>query len=359
MAQTRRGCGCVLVAVIALLIVIGLAAWFLLKPWIEERWSKRLPPPSGKELQVNVLDVGQGDAILIVAPSGKTVLVDAGVPGSGKKIIGAMKRHNVGQIDLMVATHAHADHIGGADEVINGASVRVVLDSKVPNTTKNYQDFLLAIEQRGVEYVGAEPGRTFDLGDGVILTALAPIPPFFTKDQLRSGGNEPNANSVVVRLDYGSFSMLLTGDAEAQTEQRIINNGGNVTADVLKVGHHGSKYASTEEFLRRGQFKTAIISTGADNRYGHPSQEVLDRLRAANVQLYRTDLQGEISITTRGGDEYEIKSTREAAEDLWAGRNPQKDDSSRSGFVAYGDFGPAPKPKKSPEQRSRGVAGGR
>ena len=345
MAQNRRGCGCLLAALVVVLVVVGFIGYKFFWPSIQDRWTKRLPPPSGKELQVHVLDVGQGDALLIIAPSGKTVLVDASVPGSGKKIVDAMKRYNVAQIDLMVATHAHADHIGGADEVIEAVSVKSVLDSRVPNPTKNYQDFLQAIEERGVQYVGAQPGQRFDLGDGVVLTVLAPIEPFFTKDQLRSGGNEPNANSVVTRLDYGDFSMLLTGDAEAQTEARMMSKGANIVADVLKVGHHGSKYASSEDFIRRGEFKAAIISAGYDNRYGHPSQEVIDRLRAAGVSIYRTDLQGEISITSRG-EGYEIKTGKEATEDILTGRKAQKDDSSRSGFVQYGDFGPAPRKKK-------------
>ncbi|MDQ3686357.1 MAG: MBL fold metallo-hydrolase [Acidobacteriota bacterium] len=359
MAQSRRGCGCAFAVLIGIGILLALVVWKFFWPWIEERWTKRLPPPSGNALQVHVLDVGQGDAVLVIAPSGKTVLVDAGTPGSGKKILDAMRRYGVGQIDYMVTTHAHADHIGGADEVIRATTVNKVIDSRVPNTTKNYIDFLEAIDEKKIAYEGANPGQTYDLGDGAILSVLAPIPPLFTKDQLRSGGNEPNANSVVTRLDYGNFSMLLTGDAEAQTEQRLINNGANLTADVLKVGHHGSKYATSDEFIRRGKFKAAIISASVDNRYGHPSQEVLDRLRAAGIQLYRTDLQGEISITTRGDDTYDIKPARETTEDMWAGRAAQRDDSSRSGFVAYGDFGPAPKPKKSPEQRSRGASGGR
>ncbi|MCA1626801.1 MAG: hypothetical protein LC742_02400, partial [Acidobacteria bacterium] len=198
---------------------------------------------------------------------------------------------------------------------------------------------------------------------GAIISVLAPIPPFFTKDQLRSGGNEPNANSVVTRLDYGEFSMLLTGDAEAQTEQRLITNGARLEADILKVGHHGSKYATSEEFLKRGQFDAAIISTGADNRYGHPSPEVLDRLKAAGVKLYRTDLQGEITITTRGTEEdsYQITTEREPTEDLWAGRKAQRDDSSRSGFIQYGDFGPAPKKRDAGNKNAnrRNAAGGR
>jgi beta-lactamase superfamily II metal-dependent hydrolase len=311
-------------------------------PWWKERQRFAPPPASGKELQVHVLDVGQGDSILIISPAGKAALVDAGNPGTGKKVVDGMNRYGVKQIDLLIATHAHADHIGGADEVINATTVRSVLDSKVPNTTKNYQDFLAAIDAKGVEYIGAEPDKTFDLGDGVQIRVLAPIQPFFTKDQLRSGGNEPNANSVVVRLDYGDFSMLLTGDAEAQTEERMMGKGEDISTKILKVGHHGSKYASSEDFLRRGKFEAAVISDGADNRYGHPSQEALDRFKALGIKVYRTDLQGEITITSKGNG-YQIKTDHEAREDLWAGRKAQKDDSSRTGFVAYGDFGPAPK----------------
>lgn len=346
MAQSRsvRGCGCLL---LVLAVVVG-GAFYAYFKFYRPAPGPRLPPPSGDELSVHVLDVGQGDAILIVAPNGKTALVDASVPGSGKKILAALGRYGVDQIDLLIATHAHADHIGGADEVIKGTKVYKVLDSKVPNTTKNYEDFLDAIEGR-IEnpqdnFITAAPGQRFELGGNAFISVLAPVQPLFTKDQLRSGGNEPNANSVVTRLDYGEFSIMLTGDAEAQTEERLMEGGARLAATVLKVGHHGSKYASSEDFLRQGKFKAAVISCGTDNRYGHPSQEVLDRLKAANVTIYRTDLQGEITIKTRGKEDYQITTEREAASDAVAtGRKAQKDDSAKSGFIQYGDFGPAPK----------------
>jgi len=339
-------------AVLLVAVAVGLVAFF---KFYKPAPGPQLPPPSGDELSVHVLDVGQGDAILIVAPSGKTALVDASVPGSGKKVLAAMERYGVDHIDLFITTHAHADHIGGADEVIKGTKVYKVLDSKVPNTTKNYEDFLDAVEAR-VEnpqdnFITATPGQTFDLGSGAVISVLAPIQPLFTKDQLRSGGNEPNANSVVTRLDYGEFSILLTGDAEAQTEARMMEQGARLAAKVLKVGHHGSKYASSEDFLRQAKFKDAIISCGADNRYGHPSQEVLDRLKAAGVKIYRTDLQGEITIKTRGAEDYQITTERQAAADeIYAGRKAQRDDSTKSGFIQYGDFGPAP--KASPKSKS-------
>jgi competence protein ComEC len=390
LAQFNKGCGCTLAALLLFLIIVGVAGYFFVWPWYKTRL---VPRPSGGELEVHVLDVGQGDAILIVAPEDKetkqrkVVLVDAGDTGRGKIVLEAMKRYNLNQIDLFIATHAHADHIGGADEVINATTIKSVLDSSVPPparpgaddaannngsgggrrgrsssrtsntadlpTTKSYRDLLEAVNKSGAQYIKAEPGQKFELSGGAVITVLAPIQPFFTKDQLRSGGNEPNANSVVVRLDYGKFSMLLTGDAEAQTEERMIQKDANLQSRVLKVGHHGSKYATSENFLKAVKPEVAVISDGAANRYGHPSPEAMARLKAAGVKVYRTDLQGEITITTKG-EGYEIKTGKEAKDaDLWAGREAQKDDAARSGFISYGDFGPPPKPPKEKTAKSK------
>src|SRR5918911_1682194 len=318
LAQSGRGILSGRAIVVVLLLIASLLLYGCGK---KSEPATTSAPPSGDELQVHVLDVGQGDSILIIAPGGKSVLVDAGVPGSGKIVLDAMKRYNLDHIDLMVATHAHADHIGGADEVLLHTKVSNVLDSRVPNSTKNYEDFLAAIDKTGAKYIAASPGQKFDLGGGATLAVLAPIQPFFTKDQLRSGANEPNANSVVTRLDYGDFSMLLTGDAEAETEARLMTTGANIKAKVLKVGHHGSRYASSENFLKQGGFEAAIISDGADNRYGHPRQDTLDRFKSLGIKLYRTDLEGEITITTRGHG-YEVKTAHAATGDLWAGRTP-------------------------------------
>lgn len=341
-----------------MLIVIAIIIFGVLYYLRTRDTEEKLPPPSGGQLNVHVLDIGQGDSILIRTPSNRAVLIDAGNPGNGKKILAALNGYGVSQIDLLVATHAHADHIGAADEVIKGIAVKQVLDSGVANDTKNYADFLEAIDTRMSDpdtyliarkkYLTAEPNQRCDLGDGVFLTVLAPTQPLFKKEDLRGGGNEPNANSIIMRLDYGEFSMLFTGDAEAQTEDRLIQAGARLEADVLKVGHHGSRYATSEDFIERGRFADAIISNGEDNRYGHPSQEVLDRLRAGKVNIYRTDLQGEITITSNGSERYEIKAAREAAPgDIATGRKPERDDSARTGFIQYGDFGPARRPTQA------------
>ncbi|HEU4869276.1 MAG TPA: ComEC/Rec2 family competence protein [Pyrinomonadaceae bacterium] len=365
---------------LAVCVAAGFATWKYVLPW----WRTQPPPASGGELTIRILDVGpiNGDSILISSPTGKTVLIDAGDTTKGKTVVEALKRYNIQQLDYFIATHPHPDHVGGATEVFKAVKVLNVIDNGQPpsvppelappkqtagapkkpptnkrtakpaSVTKFYDDYKEAVKASGATYATAQPGTKHDLGGGALLTILAPSEPFFTKDKMTTGGNEANANSIVARLDYGTFSMLLAGDAESQTEHRLMTKDLDLQTKVLKVAHHGSKYASSGDFLSRVKPEIAIVSCGAWNRYGHPNQGVLDRLRAANVKLYRTDLQGEITITTRGKDnEVTVKTTKETTEDLWAGRTAQKDDSSRSGFIAYGDFGPPPRPKKS-EQKS-------
>lgn len=376
MARSRlKGCGCAIAVLVVVLAAAGYVGWKYVLPW----WKTKPPPPSGKELQVHVLDVGpvNGDSILIISPDGKSILIDAGDAGKGKVILEALKRYNVQQLDYFVATHPHPDHIGSADEVMKAIKVLNVIDngqgpdvpeslaaqSKPPagaaakkagakkpdrssTITKFYDEYKDALAQSGAQYEKAQAGKNYDIGGGARLTVLAPMEPLFTKDQVRTGGNLPNANSIVMRLDYGDFSMLLPGDAEEQTEHRMLTKDLNLKATILKVAHHGSKYAMTQDFVERVKPEVAIISCGDWNRYGHPAQVVLDRLKAANVKLYRTDLQGEITITTKGREnDYVVKAAKEPKSDIWIGRLAQKDDSTRSGFIAYGDFGPPPKTK--------------
>jgi beta-lactamase superfamily II metal-dependent hydrolase len=379
MKRSTRGCGCAIAVLALVALAVGGVVWkFDLINW----YRSRPPKPTG-ELKVLVLDVGpvEGDSILIIAPSGKSVLIDAGDAGKGKVVLEVLKRNKVAQLDYFIATHPHPDHIGGADEVLNGIKVGTVIDNGVDLSTPQpsptpakkgakpaptpqprrsrartitgfFDEYKDALQKSGAQYQKAQAGQKVDLGGGAILTVLAPTEPFFTADQLKAGGNEPNANSIVLRLDYGDFAMLLMGDAEAQTEQRLLSKQDvDLKATVIKLAHHGSKYATSQAFLDRVKPQAAIISTGAWNRYSHPSQSVLDRLKGAGVKIYRTDLQGEIIVTSKGRADsaklFEIKPAKEATEDMWLGREGFKDDSSRSGFIAYGDFGPPPKPKKT------------
>src|ERR1051325_3063940 len=369
-----KGCGCAGAILVLLMIPTGYVGWKYVLPW----WKTKPPAASGKELQVHVLDVGpvDGDSILIISPTGTSVLIDAGDANKVKVVLDALKRYNVQQLDYFIATHPHPDHIGGADEVFKATKVLHVIDNgaepdvaesllpkpavkpaakkpatekkappvKANSVTKFFDEYKEVITQSGASYEKAQAGTKYDIGGGARLTVLAPTEPLFTRDQIKTGGNLPNANSIVLRLDYGDFSMLLTGDAEEQTEHRMLSKEANVRATVLKVSHHGSKYATAQDFVDRVKPAVAIISCGEWNRYGHPAQNVLDRLKSANTKLYRTDLQGEITITTRGKEnDFVIKTGKDSTTDVWAGRVGQKDDSTRSGFIAYGDFGPPPK----------------
>lgn len=379
MATVRRGCA---PAVFLIVLVVGAVGGYF--GW--QYYKQRQPPPASgtKELRVYVLDVGQtdGDSILIISPEDKVVLVDAGDVGKGKKVLDALKRHDVKKIDYFIATHAHADHIGGAPEVMSALPIGNVIDTgllppemepaeetettdakgkgkkkaappkkptKEPLSVIAYRNYKDAVDRTGAKYEKATPELPpLELGGGAILTILAPVEPLFTRAQMKSGGSESNANSIVMRLDYGEFSMLLAGDAEAQTEERLVVKETKLEAKILKVAHHASRYATSENFVKIVKPEVAIVSDGEYNRYGHPSQDVLNRLKGA--KLYRTDLQGAITITTNGKKEdnklYDIKAEKEAKSDLWAGREGQYDDSSRRGFIAYGDFGPPPKPPK-------------
>src|SRR5437764_3040362 len=377
MQRSPRGCGC---AIAVLILLLGAGTFAFVKwglPW----WRTRPPKASGGELQVHVLDVGpiEGDSILIISPTGKSVLIDAGDAGKGKSILDALKRYKIEKLDYFIATHPHPDHIGGADEVMNAIKVGTVIDngvdlstpapspapvkkgskpapapipakkSKAKSVNSFFDEYKDALQKSGAQYEKAVAGKRYDLGGGAIVTVLAPSEPFFTREQMKAGGNDTNANSIVLRLDYGDFSMLFMGDAEEQTEARLLSKDLNLAAQVIKIAHHGSKYASSENFLKRVQAEAAMISDGEWNRYGHPAQSMLDRLKAINAKVFRTDLQGEISLTTHGkldsGKLFDIKTAKEAKEDVWTGREAQKDDASRSGFIAYGDFGPPPKAK--------------
>jgi beta-lactamase superfamily II metal-dependent hydrolase len=307
-----------LAVVIVAAIVVGVIFWL--------RHHQRPAPTPGPpfetqgKLQIFALDVGQGDGLLIISPTGKTVLIDAGNPRAGDEVVVALARHNVRAVDLAVATHPHADHIGGLRRVIGKMTVNSLLDSSQTYDSDEYEKLLRAVKARKINYVAAKKGQTFDLGSGVKLEAFNPRGDNHWITQVREGGSVENANSVVLRLTYGNFAMLFTGDAEAETEAEMINAHSPLRAQVLKVGHHGSRYATSEKFLSAVSPQAAIISCGADNRYGHPSQPTLDRLKKAKAEVYRTDLGGEVTIISDGNTFQVSTAHRPDLASLWQGR---------------------------------------
>ncbi len=249
-------------------------------------------PAFAGELLVDIIDVGQGDAVLLRSPEGKTVLIDAGTGRTD--IVAELQGRGVSQIDLAVATHPHADHIGDMENVLRSIPVGVFMDNGVPHTSKMYTELMVAVEELAVPYMEAEAGQQIQFGDEATIEVLWP-----TKAKLRGTRSDLNANSVVLRLEHGGNCFLFVGDAEEETEVRLQVRGLEACS-VLKVAHHGSNHSSTDRFLSKLQPTMALISVGEHNRYNHPGEETLRRLERHGTQVHRTDQQGALRVISDG-----------------------------------------------------------
>ena len=234
-------------------------------------------------VDVTFIDVGQGDAILIRAPGGRIALVDAGESYPGEQL----RARGVEQIDLLVASHPHDDHIGGLYEIVERFPVRAYLDNGTAHDTETYRRLMDAVERRpSILYLSADP-RTIDLGE-VSVEVLAGHP----------SPRHVNDGSVALVLRYGEFSALLTGDAETGALDYLVATGAVPDVTVLKASHHGSDNGFTEGLLRAARPEVVVISVGARNAFGHPGELALAAYYAAASDVYRTDMDG--SVTVRG-----------------------------------------------------------
>lgn len=270
--------------VLAVTVIVALAglASELLRP---------APTVPEGELAVHFIDVGQGDAALLVTSAG-TVMIDSG-PRSAKEAALSYVRQHTGQIDLMILTHPHEDHIGGAPYILGDIPTAKVVMPDAALASETFEELLDAIEDSGTEAAVASPGDVYELG-GMRITILAP---------LGTDYESMNDFSIVCRVDYGERSFMFTGDAEALSEKELLDTYGSaeLRCDVLKVGHHGSSTSSTKEFLEALRPDIAVISVGRDNSYGHPHSQTLKRLKSAGVNtIYRTDQSGTVVLITDG-----------------------------------------------------------
>ena len=234
------------------------------------------------------IDVGQGDASFIELPNGEVMLIEAGIASSSEKIIDYIKNLGYNRIDYVVATHPHADHIGGMAEVIEAFDVGAIYMPKAVSTSKTYENLLETIKNKGLSVKTGKVGVSVLQEEDLTIEMLAP-----NQDKYSSLNNY----SIVLKITYGNTSFLYTGDAEELSEKEIM---GNVEADVLKVGHHGSDTSSSEEFLKRVNPKYAVISVGEDNSYDHPASSTIKKLEKYTDHIYRTDLNGTVVVTSDG-----------------------------------------------------------
>lgn len=239
-------------------------------------------------LKVHYLDVGQGDSIFIELPNNETMLIDAAESYQSENIINYLKNLNYKKIDYVIGTHPHTDHIGGLKDIINTFEIGKIYMPKVVSTTKTYESLLMAIKDKNLKINTAKAGTSIIDTDALKINILAPTNSTYT---------ELNNYSVVTKITYGSTKFLFMGDAEKLSENEIKEN---VTADVIKIGHHGSNTSSSIDFIKKVNAKYGIISVGLNNKYNLPKEEIITNWENSGTKIYLTSINGTIRASSDG-----------------------------------------------------------
>lgn len=272
-------------ALAALLAAGAAALYYFLSPYLA-------PEAPAGELEVHFIDVGQGDAILLRC-DGEAALVDAGTPDCRESLLEYLQNQQLEEPKYVFASHPHADHIGSMAAVIDAFGCQTFIMPDMVSYTRAFENMLDSVERCGAETQLGKAGDTFELGQAQ-LELLWPAQGYEAEDA--------NNISLVIRVTYGPYSFLLTGDAESSVEKEFVSNLPATT--VLKAGHHGSKTSSSQALLEAARPEYCVISVGAGNSYGHPSPEILEKLEQLGCQIYRTDLQGDIVFRIEEGQLY-------------------------------------------------------
>jgi competence protein ComEC len=270
--------------ILAVLVAAGVLIWV-------EIWQAG---PS-KYLKTVFFDVGQGDAIFLETPARRQILIDAGPSNKILAKLGGQMPFFDNYIDIVILTHPDADHISGLIDVLRRYQVGLIIQPDVSKNLTEYQEILQIAEKKKIPVLTARAGQIIKFGDGPRAEILWP-----PADAQNANTANSNKSSIVSRFDFGQKSFLFSGDTEEKEERSILALESVLKSDVLKVGHHGSKYASSERFLAAIQPAFSIISVGRNNRYAHPHSDVLERLQKIGSQIFRTDVAGDIKVLTDG-----------------------------------------------------------
>lgn len=287
-------------AILAVLVILAFVLPYVGK-WMESQTPSGTPAltGTGPTLELWVLDVGQADCI--VARQGEhAVLIDAGTNVDAEKLVKTLQDLDITRFDVVIGTHPHEDHIGGMDAVLLAFPVDTFIMPKIAHDTKTFRDVLDAVEQRGLQVTTPKAGTSYKVGKAELTL-------------LYDGIDEDNLNncSVVSRLVYAGRSILLTGDAETEVEQALVDANITIRSDFLKVGHHGSNTSSSPDFLNAVKPTAAFISCGVDNSYNHPHATTITKLNNLCLNGYfRTDTQGTIKLTVQSDGSYQITTER-------------------------------------------------
>lgn len=308
------------------------------------------PPPApaaaAKLHTVTFVDVGQGDGAIIRTAGGKTIVMDAGDRDASGAMLKELQRAGVKRIDLLVASHPHLDHIGGMEAILDRFPVRVFADPGTDHTTDAYRNLLLKVKEKKVPYQVLRAGKFLKLGDEGTLSVL------FPGDELVvSKRSNENANSLVMKLTFGTVDVLFTGDAEPETLGPVAAAAGSV--EVLKIAHHGSRFGTSSGFLRAVTPGAAVISVSARNDYKHPHTETVALLTGDCVPTFRTDRDGTVTLQTDGTG-WSFSTERGAA---FATAMAAFEQSARDEDVKTGKGGFGPRPSRPPPKTGPAVAG--
>lgn len=253
---------------------------------IKQRKTESTLKESSNNLDVYFLDVGQADSILL-SNNGHYMLIDAGNNEDGPKLVNYFKSLGITKFDYVIATHAHEDHIGGMDDIIKNFDIGTFYMPDLITTTKTFEDVLDALSEKQIAFETPTIDQEFSFSDTKITTLY-----------VNNEAKNLNDSSIVLRLKHGTNTFLFTGDASTKVEKQLLNK--NIASDVLKVGHHGSRYSTSKEFLNKVNPQYAIISVGINNTYKHPHDETLKKLNDKKIIIYRTDQEGTIVAESNG-----------------------------------------------------------
>lgn len=276
-------------------------------------------PSAEENFQMHFIDVGQALSVLVEC-DGQFMLYDGGNVDDGSLVVSYLQNQGVEELQYVFCSHAHEDHVGGLAAALAYFPANHVYSPVTEASTKCFQNFIKYTQQQGLQVEVPAVGTVWQLGSATVQL-LGPIKQY----------NDTNDTSLVLRIDYGSTSFLLTGDMESDAERDLVESGANLKADVLQVGHHGSSTSSSYIFMNAVLPEMGIISCGANNKYGHPHEETLSILRDAGVDTYRTDLLGTITIGSDGSN-YTVSSEHYATD---AELNPTDPAASSTAQQAY------------------------
>lgn len=287
----------VLLMLLAAVMVFGMCGCDVLDEFLDYDQSEPTKERSVAEGELisHYIDVGQGDSEFIELPDGKTMLIDAGTYKSADTIISYIDGLGYSKIDYLVGTHPHADHIGGMADVVKAFDIGQIYMPNASTNTKTFENLLTTIQDKNMKVKTAKAGMNITKSEslGFSVDILAPISEKY--DGL-------NNYSVVIMIEFGENRFLYMGDAEKTVEDELLDGGTDVQADVIKVGHHGSKTSSSAEFVKAVAAEYAVFSLGEDNDYGHPHKQTVDRWNKIGAEMYRTDEKGTITISSDGSN---------------------------------------------------------